>query len=494
MDFPFTYHNDEPSKVEQVMTGTRNLRHPVLMLTVADGVVGWFGVREKPQRVAWVGRAMSGLAMAVAVGALGATVTLAVGWLPGLFAGVLGLARADFFEASQMFKEDAWHLATGALAVLGAVAWVRQPEARRSIGWAWGFGCVLGLAVSARYYAVLPAGLALVWVWMRGDRWWQGLGVAALGLVGVFLILHLSWLKEVEWVRREVTQEMAYFLHGHFGVGEAVPHRLYWRKWETMASLFQWVLVSVGLLGLVTRRHWAGLVALGGVAVYVAVLSWSPKFSDRYFLPVEWAWCLALGLGLGVAGMALLRFGRAFGETWGVALATLGVGGAGLWLVAGPWAEMEERQARFDMDTRQELARWIETHLPPEARWVEDDLAQIRVWLPHQTLSFAEFVVDLGTPEDFIAAGATHVVLCRDRHHRYSARGQVIRVDEGGAARVRRERYQRLLEEGRLVWSRPGMNPKVLHPGLDLIELAPFRSGAGAEGKGRGEKDQGQKE
>ena len=38
-DFPYFYHSDEPSKVRQVIEGTRNLHHPPLMLDAAVALV-----------------------------------------------------------------------------------------------------------------------------------------------------------------------------------------------------------------------------------------------------------------------------------------------------------------------------------------------------------------------------------------------------------------------------------------------------------------------
>ncbi len=488
-DFRFEYHNDEPSKVEQIVSGTRNLRHPVLMLTVADGVVWVAGVQEDRQAVAWLGRGLSGLALAVAVGTLGATVALGAGWLPGVMAGMLALGRPDFYEASQMFKEDAWHLATVGLAVLVAVAWGREKGAGRAIGWALGFGGVLGLAVSARYYAVVPALLALGWVWVRGGRWWSGVGWTVLGLIGVFLALHLPWLEEVGLARAEVAREIEYFARGHFGVGETVPHDLYWKKLEGMASWFQWGLLGLAAVGLAVRGQIAGLLAGAGAWAYLWVLGWSPKFADRYFLPVEWAWCLGMGLGLGTMGLVALRVMRAYGERVGLGVAVLVMAGAGLWVLGGWWPEVEERRGLFELDDRRELAEWMERNLPGEVRWVEDDLAQIRLWLPGRTVGFAEFVVDLGTAEELVKMGAGYAVLCRDRHYRYTADRQVAQKDEGGVAAMRRERYRRLLEEGMIVWSSPGRHPKVMHPGLDLVDLGLFRAGAGTESYESGGED-----
>ncbi|MFQ3670160.1 MAG: hypothetical protein SNJ84_01730, partial [Verrucomicrobiia bacterium] len=296
------YHPDEPSKVEQVMTGTRNLRHPVLMLTVADGAVGWLGVREDGQAVAETGRWLSGGAMAVAVGCLGAVVTLVAGWVPGLVAGGLALGRPWFFEASQMFKEDAWHLATLGLVTLMAVMWSRRPGAERSRSWAGAFGCVLGLAVGARYYAAIPALLLVGWVAWRGGRWWAGMGWTLAGCLGVFGALHGPWLGEMGRGWAEIGREVDYFARGHFGVGETVPHPLYWKRLEAMLGPMEWGLIGLGVLGWGLRRRWEVLAVGVGVWLYLEAISWSPKFSDRYFLPVEWFWAVGLGVGLGMLG------------------------------------------------------------------------------------------------------------------------------------------------------------------------------------------------
>ena len=38
-NFPFYYHTDEPGKVEQVISGEHNYRHPLLMINATDLVV-----------------------------------------------------------------------------------------------------------------------------------------------------------------------------------------------------------------------------------------------------------------------------------------------------------------------------------------------------------------------------------------------------------------------------------------------------------------------
>ncbi len=49
-DFPCEYHPDEPSKVAQLLDGTRNYHHPPLMLTLADAAARVGGVAREPAR------------------------------------------------------------------------------------------------------------------------------------------------------------------------------------------------------------------------------------------------------------------------------------------------------------------------------------------------------------------------------------------------------------------------------------------------------------
>ena len=43
-NFPFYYHTDEPGKVERVVSGEHNYRHPLLMINVTDLVVRAFKI------------------------------------------------------------------------------------------------------------------------------------------------------------------------------------------------------------------------------------------------------------------------------------------------------------------------------------------------------------------------------------------------------------------------------------------------------------------
>jgi hypothetical protein len=66
-NFPFYYHTDEPGKVSQIINGTRNYRHPLLLIDATDAAVGALQIQKAPQGVAHIGRCISALAAALAI-------------------------------------------------------------------------------------------------------------------------------------------------------------------------------------------------------------------------------------------------------------------------------------------------------------------------------------------------------------------------------------------------------------------------------------------
>lgn len=488
--FPYVYHTDEPSKVDQLVERKRNMRHPVLMLTVAEVVTTAAGVGTDRQRVAEWGRRLSGLYVALAVGTLVAVVALAGGWLAGVAAGVLMLAQASFYEASHFFKEDALHLGTlgllGLMVALGERRWQRSGGVE--VGSLIAVGVALGLAVSARYYAVFLIPMVAVWGGLRAGWSWTT-GVALVGpVLMLWAMLHLPWiLGGTPWVA-EVRQEWDQMVGGHYGVGLAVPHFLYWRLWGADVSGLESYAVVTGLIWVMARGRLTGWLVLIGVMIYVLAITWSPKFADRYLLPVEWVLVGVAGMGFRVWMEGIYRMSMGWGrKTAGCVTAFTGAVLMG-WMVMIPGERLQERVALFQRDSRQELAAWIEANLPPEGKVAEDDQGSIREWLPNRVVAHQEFVVDLGTVEDWREQGIEYVVLCRDRHHRYTAKGQRRAVGDV-VGEIRAERYRRLLEEGEILWSGEPRDPKALHPGLDLVRTTGIFEG----GEGRGLKSRSDK-
>ena len=157
-DFPYEYHPDEPSKVEQVLDGRRNYNHPPLMLNLTRAAL-WIGhIDPRPQNIAQVGRFLSAFYMAGSA----ALLTL----LAAMYGGPLGAAGAvtaictnwQVILAGHFFKEDPL-FTLGLAATQLSGAWVWQ---RRGNTWFLLLGGVAGFTLAAKYVGIVAVIYALV--------------------------------------------------------------------------------------------------------------------------------------------------------------------------------------------------------------------------------------------------------------------------------------------------------------------------------------------
>src|SRR5688500_15198180 len=69
-DFPYLYHTDELSKVEQVILQRYNFHHPLLLLRSTEALIAATATPLSPQPVVEKGRLVSAIFAAIAVGGL----------------------------------------------------------------------------------------------------------------------------------------------------------------------------------------------------------------------------------------------------------------------------------------------------------------------------------------------------------------------------------------------------------------------------------------
>ncbi len=461
-DFPCEYHPDEPSKVAQLLDGTRNYHHPPLMLTLADAAARLVGTPRDPESLARVGRTLSAAYLAGAVALLTVLAGIYGGTRSAVVTAAAALAtNAQAVLAAHFFKEDALFVLALALTfVAGAVHWRRR-------GWLDGLalGAAAGLAISSKYVGVLAVIYALVLaaaVKKPKAVAWCALGMAAVialcngaALWGHFDTIRAGW-------RLGVSTAQA----GNGGVGVQVPH------WQFVGMLFVATPLPV-LLG--AAWFWADLRRfpfrehadrwLAGLSPLwlTAVFSFSASTAVRYFLPVS------LGLGC-VAGAALPGAVRRVAARWGSTPATAVAVGLVL-LFSVP--ETVSLLAGFAGDDRAALARWVDANLPPNAVIAEDALARLPAGgLRNRRVLAAPAVADLGDVAALRARGVGYVVVCWYDSRRY--------VDPhkrpGAGARdflAHRAFYESLPTRAHSLWKSDLKQPFPLRPGLELFALDP---------------------
>lgn len=529
-DFPSAWHNDEPGKIRQIRQGARNLHHPPLLLDLTAAACRLQGVpsasaHADPERIAQVGRGLSALFLALAaVGASLLTYRLArvppgrpagVSTGAALTTGALLASEPLLIECAHYFKEDILHLLGLVVALLaGQYFW----EGRSSLPRAVLAGAALALCVSAKHSGwLLPAIMLPVSVWLlwRGGPSLDRPRTQLLPLGAAFAVFYglLNWqlLIALPMALGELGWELRKLGGGDYGVGEATPHLLYfwwlYNEYGLLTGLLLLVLLGFGLRWLVQapspRRRdaavlwshvWALHVLSALAAVYLLVLAFTAKFSDRYALPLCLCAAIALPLGALWLGHHLVQRTR-LNPRWAPLLGLLALG-----LTVGPGRAvgLAERLEGFARDSRAELVQHIQHQLPGGSVIAADSMAlgtaEPALGGEHAALS-TWFAADLGTLPDLARQGVTHIAFSRDVAHRYFETPWALRTYAGGVAGagagarpldLHRVRFYSALAQAvrsptgtwtgegltlRLVWQGPHHHPRPLHPGLYLVEI-----------------------
>jgi len=157
LSFPFTFHADEPIKVEFIQHGTQNFNHPLLMLQLVRGANLVFDLTNPPD-LAVLGRALLGLC---------ATMTVFLSYVlarrsmspRGALAVAAAVAVAPTLVVHAHYLKEDTILTTCLIAsVLCFFRFVERLSVRSTL---W-LGLTTGLAFSAHYKAVLLVPLYLI--------------------------------------------------------------------------------------------------------------------------------------------------------------------------------------------------------------------------------------------------------------------------------------------------------------------------------------------
>jgi hypothetical protein len=478
--FPFYYHPDEPGKTDQVLGEAFNFHHPLLLLEATRLVLGSSIPEMNAQQVAEAGRLVSAGFSAIAVGAFALLGWLHRGWIGAAGAGLLLMLNQQVFELAHYMKEDAALLGGVSLTLLALGWFARAP----GIWPALACGAACGVAISGKYAGalLLPFAIAVLVLETSGAR-------RRLAIVSLFIATLLAVALAVNWPLLEARavfesslgREVEFVVKGSKGMTRGVPHTLYLRVFADNTTPLIWLLLGGYFFAFWRDRRrrdaaeWA--TALFPI-VFLIILSFSPKTNDRYFLPsTATVYFLAVCGAVDLAGIIRQRAPQFAWGTTRIAAALL--------LAAAAWElpRFLDVQRAFSRDDRRELIAFVAESLPPAAKIAQD----IRVELPdpknrkrHRALpnplrqtvvSGKRYAAELGTLEELRRQGFTHVAVSESNYGRFfleSMRPLEGYREEYGA---RREFYERLFKEGRLLFERPRGTVIYLHPGLKLYEL-----------------------
>jgi hypothetical protein len=472
--YPWYYHNDEPSKVRQVEEGWRNFRHPPLMIEVVSLWHGWTGGVRDAQATVERGRRASAFYTSAAVVLMADAAFLLAGAWAAVAVGAVLLCHGPSFEAAHYFKEDA-------LLLLGlAMVWHALVSLHRGPGWRTGLWMLAALLVFTGSKWVAWA----LFPWMAWSAWnaLENEPVLRKRLLWGFAAgwAVMGWRYVVEWrvFFTSSHEEWKALFVGDYAAGMQVPHALYFSQ---ISGELGWPLVLGGTLAYAAACVWArwpaGWIPMLAAGGGLGLLAFSSKYSERYLLPISWLlmWMVIVG----VAWWVLRRypFGTRTGLWWGrSAVSVLALG----WCVS-LLPDWRSRWEGFSGDSRASLQNWMANQVTDDWVMARDELSRVDP-PPGRPMIESFFVADLGSVDEMRARGVSHVVVSCDVYHRYvdGSASPTLRMDPIFQSRA--SFYRELFKQGRVVWFEPVSHPKSLHPGLAVVEIGRKRDPAGSNG------------
>lgn len=473
--FEYYYHPDEYRKARQLVTGERNVHHPMLMLTTVD-VVRRAALRgsdkRDTQQVVVVGRWVTAAFAALAAAVLAVLAARQYGLLAGWLVGALTLSNSLLFELAHYFKEDPYFTAGIACAALALHAYQRSPG-KKNLFW---LAAATAMAAAGKFVGISLLPMVLFAVWRlpaglgSGDflaRAWKFLLVFVL----VWLALNFPILKNPSMMWQSIGEEMDK-AYGNELATNTNSFAFYFQiqarngGWATPVLSALWLIWAGWRWRQVSAAEW---LLAGTSVLYFIIFGLTPKDSSRYYLPIATSLCY-----FSVAGvMVWASEFRWKSLRWAAAAAAL-------LAVAAQSGDFVKAWDGFTKDDREALEDWIPDHLPATAVIAQDETAGLpepdrltkkhygRERLPQKVIG-AITLSELGTLTELKAKGVTHVALCNRTYARYL--GDRFAPADGSPAAAAQELYRTVNEKGKIIWDAPPGQNGYLQPGLRLIDI-----------------------
>lgn len=476
-DFPFYWHVDEPGKARQILTGERNLHHPLLLLTTTDAVVRGLGLPPDPQQVTEAGRWVSAVFSALAVALLSWIVGRSFGVRAAWIAGLLAATHWNIFELAHYFKEDP-ALAFGLMASLAAMTvWRSRPVPLSGAL----LGAAVALAVSGKYVGVIALILPPLAWWKhppQNGRLAPCVWAAAAGFVVVVLMFNWPMLTHGSVLKASIAKETTGVLQGGVIATHHVFHFGFFDRMERILRIALWPGVIFFLL--FAWRHFRAwpleIKMLAGLPVFFAVLlGFSQKDSGRYFLPGVFALCAVAAIGWHL--WLEWTKDRQTGGKWVPWITAV----AALTTVAGATERLVAYGDGFLHNSREDMGLWLREHLPPDAVVAQSaDTKLPDPDYPRRAGSprlFAQKLVTLEdlprryTLEDLRKQGITHLAATEHEWRRYL--NTAGRTSERAKKHFDRQRafWRSLNRHGKVVWQCEAGKLGTHHPPMKLWDI-----------------------
>lgn len=247
INFPEFYHADEPKKVQFVLTGQQDFRHPILMLQTARVIHKIVGIKDSSRLVVLCRMISASLGVLIVF----LTYRLSRQGLGKNYALLAALAVAVspiLVIHSHYFKEDIVFTACSFLSLICFLKLLRERTTASTLLW----GLATGLALSAQYKGVLLVLLYFLFprVLPDLDRTWfyrqfrVGLAVTA----SVFLLVNYPLALNIKIFFDGLTNEVGHVVGGH--TLNVYPFQ-HWFGFHLVNSLIPGMSLVVTLLALV---------------------------------------------------------------------------------------------------------------------------------------------------------------------------------------------------------------------------------------------------
>ncbi|XHR29175.1 MAG: hypothetical protein ACFUZC_01140 [Chthoniobacteraceae bacterium] len=465
--FPFHRHPDEPVKVAQLQTGNWNFNHPMLLLSTARLALAASGTDLRdPQRVVEVGRWVSAGFAAATAALMAAALWLAAGRFAGIAVGLLILSNHQLFELSHYLKEDT-ALAFGLAAWLLGLALYRRWPGRATAAFV---GAGAALALSGKYIGALAP---LISLWLLASPRTTPRARRYLPFLAAFLatvaLVNAPMLGNKEHWESSFNREVTLAVNGQGGMTRSVPHTIYFRAFRDNLHLVLWIFIALAFWRAWQRRRELGPEELALFLVpllLMALLSFSPKANDRYFLP-------ATVLFLGAAALGISAIPRK------AALPALLAAAVAFQVIGHPGRDLRSYWLAFQSDDRSALTAWLNVR-PPGEVIVQDRRTLLPSAAKPAFLAWQEPLTPRVLPQalekypdlqSLRAEGATLAALCQDDYERFDLKK--LRPQKGAEETARRtgELYRAIRENRQPLWQRPRGLVIYLHPGLVVYSM-----------------------
>ena len=498
-DAPFHRHPDEPGKASQVLEKDWNFHHPMLMVRGTERIVKILmetrGFPRHAQSVTEVGRGFVAACSALGIACLAVLARRRFGWLAALAVALVLTTSGSVFHISHWFKEDPVLVMGWCALALALELYAARPSAGRAVA----VGAAAALAASGKYIGVLglPVALALLAGVPARGGWRAALRhclLVVVAAVPVFCLINLQILLNWEAFADGLSREIHYVQEGHHGVrSHDGLHAEYLRYLALAVEWWAWPLAALGVAAIWLQRRArvtrAGLLAhlfpLLLAALYLLLISLSPKIIHRYTYPIVFflMFYAALGAGAGLPGLLarVLPRARPLAASGAGAVAVAALLALNIWHGDARGVALADKIAAYRLDTFATLHQWMRANLPAEAviyqpgryHLPDSDLhifKDVPRPIPQRVLSKGD-LFHSGSLETARAHGVTHVLVGSSRHTRYLGDD----VDGTASALDLRARmastYRQLRAEGRVVYQMHDGPESSLHPALTLYDI-----------------------